>query len=126
MLHDVLHVAPFPPQPWMEYITHPFADLLTCGWQDIMLEHKRHHVATADVLHHGEFGWDPSEVQYFFQEYSTWTAPLCYFIQCIGFYDTGMEEDTRPLTVRVQELLQHLTRSLGGRGRQRVQAGKKP
>jgi hypothetical protein len=55
-----------------------------------MLEHKRHHVATADVLHHGEFGWDPSEVQYFFQEYSTWTAPLCYPIQCMGFYDTGM------------------------------------
>ena len=68
MLHDVLHVAPFPPQPWMAYITHPFSDLLNCGWQDIMLEHKRHHVATADVLHHGEFGWDPSEVQYFFQE----------------------------------------------------------
>ena len=60
--------------------THPFADLLNCGWQDIMLEHKRHHVATADVLHHGEFGWDPSEVQYFFQEYSKWTAPLCYFV----------------------------------------------
>ena len=50
MLHDVLHVAPFPPQPWMAYITHPFSDLLNCGWQDIMLEHKRHHVATADVL----------------------------------------------------------------------------
>jgi hypothetical protein len=90
LLHDVLHVAPFPPQPWMEYITHPFADLLNCGWQDIMLEHKRHHVATADVLHHGEFGWDPSEVQYFFQEYSKWTAPLCYFVQISGFYDTGM------------------------------------
>jgi hypothetical protein len=90
MLHDVLHVAPFPPQPWMAYITHPFSDLLNCGWQDIMLEHKRHHVATADVLHHGEFGWDPSEVQYFFQEYSKWTAPLCYFVQLLGFYDTGM------------------------------------
>jgi hypothetical protein len=55
-----------------------------------MLEHKRHHVATADVLHHGEFGWDPSEVQYFFQEYSKWTAPLCYIVQLLGFYDTGM------------------------------------
>jgi hypothetical protein len=89
-LHDVLHVAPFPPAAWMKYITHPFSDLLNLGWQDVMLEHKRHHVATADVLHHGEFAWDPSELQFYFQELSSWTAPLCYIVQLLGFYDTGI------------------------------------
>merc|ERR1712137_538962 len=62
ILHDVIHGATFPPYEWQNYITHPFADLISLPWMDIIMEHNRHHNSTFDLLNHGEFGVRPSGV----------------------------------------------------------------
>merc|ERR1719316_1030636 len=69
-LHDVAHGATFPPQDWMKYITHCWADMISISWEDLILQHNRHHAATPDLLIHGEFGRDPEEWLYVLQEKS--------------------------------------------------------
>jgi len=94
ILHDVIHGATFPPYDWQTYITHPFADFISLPWMDIIMEHNRHHNSTFDLLHHGEFGWDPAQWLYVLQEW-TWewygwlTVPFVPVWHFLGASDTG-------------------------------------
>jgi len=94
ILHDVIHGATFPPYEWQNYITHPFADLVSLPWSEIILEHNRHHASTVDLLIHGEFGWDPATWLYTLQEwtdkwYGWLTVPLVPLWHFVGASDTG-------------------------------------
>jgi hypothetical protein len=89
-LHDVVHISPFPPKPWQKFITHTWADFFGVCWEDLVLEHSRHHAGTPDLLVHGEFGWDPAEMLYKLQDYSWWTCPLVPFFHFMGTNDTGI------------------------------------
>ena len=68
ILHDVLHGATFPPYEWQKYITHCWADQFSLPWEEVVLEHQRHHASTVDLLVHGEFGWDPAGWLYVLQD----------------------------------------------------------
>jgi len=89
LLHDVIHGATFPPYWWQKFLTHPFADVFSLPWEDVVLEHNRHHASTVDLLQHGEFGWDPAELVFALQEYSWCTALLVPFWHFMGASDTG-------------------------------------
>jgi len=94
ILHDVLHGATFPPYNWQKYITHCWADLFSLPWEDVVLEHQRHHASTVDLLIHGEFGWDPATWLYYLQEwtdkwYGWLTVPLVPVWHFLGANDTG-------------------------------------
>ena len=94
ILHDVLHGATFPPYDWQKYITHCWADQFSLPWEELVLEHQRHHASTVDLLVHGEFGWDPATWLYFLQEwtdkwYGWLTVPLVPVWHWIGANDTG-------------------------------------
>jgi len=94
ILHDVLHGATFPPYEWQKLITHPFADFFSLPWEDVVLEHQRHHASTVDLLIHGEFGWDPAGWLYVLQEWTDkwygWiTVPLVPVWHFLGANDTG-------------------------------------
>ena len=67
ILHDVLHGATFSPYEWQKYITHCWADHFSLPWEELVLEHQRHHASTVDLLVHGEFGWDPAGWLYVLQ-----------------------------------------------------------
>lgn len=87
-LHDVIHGASFPPHDWQAYITHAWADQFSISWEDVVMEHMKHHSSTPDLLEHGEFGWDPAEWLYVLQE--RWiTLPLVPLWHFIGAPDTG-------------------------------------
>lgn len=92
--HDVMHGATFPPYWWQTYITHCFHDFVSLPWTDFVLEHNRHHASTHDLLKQGEFGWDPEEMHYFLQQWTTGpgvilTLPLCALVHFVGLNDTG-------------------------------------
>lgn len=93
--HDVMHGATFPPYWWQKYITHCFSDFISLPWEDFVLEHNRHHASTYDLLCQGEFGWDPEEIHYYLQQWSTgWigyvvTVPMIPLIHFAGLNDTG-------------------------------------
>jgi len=94
ILHDVLHGATFPPYEWQKYITHCWADQFSLPWEEVVLEHQRHHASTVDLLVHGEFGWDPAGWLYVLQEwtdrwYGWLTVPLVPVWHWIGANDTG-------------------------------------
>lgn len=94
ILHDVLHGATFPPYEWQKYITHCWADQFSLPWEEIVLEHQRHHASTVDLLVHGEFGWDPASWLYYLQEwtdqwYGWLTVPLVPLWHFMGANDTG-------------------------------------
>lgn len=89
ILHDVIHGATFPPYSWQKFITHPFAGLFSIPWEDVIMEHNRHHASTHDLLQHGEFGWDPADLVFALQEYSWPTALLVPFWHFLGASDTG-------------------------------------
>merc|ERR1719375_3050520 len=89
-LHDCVHISPFPPKPWQKFITHTWADFQGLCWEDLVLEHSRHHAGTPDLLVHGEFGWDPAEMLYKLQDYSWFTVPLVPFFHFLGTNDTGI------------------------------------
>ena len=94
ILHDVLHGATFPPYDWQKYITHCWADQFSLPWEELVLEHQRHHASTVDLLVHGEFGWDPATWLYVLQEwtdkwYGWLTVPLVPVWHWIGANDTG-------------------------------------
>jgi len=87
-LHDVIHGASFPPHDWQAYITHCWADQFSISWEDVVMEHMKHHSSTPDLLEHGEFGWDPASWLYVLQE--RWiTLPLVPLWHFIGANDTG-------------------------------------
>jgi len=87
-LHDVIHGASFPPRDWQAYITHCWADQFNISWEDVVMEHMKHHSSTPDLLEHGEFGWDPANWLYELQE--RWiTVPLVFPWHFIGANDTG-------------------------------------
>merc|ERR1719327_1000493 len=88
-LHDVLHGATFPPFWWQKYITHCWSDQVSFPWEDIIMEHNKHHASTVDLLIHGEFGWDPSNWLYWPNEYSWFTTPLVLPWHFFGANDTG-------------------------------------
>jgi hypothetical protein len=89
-LHDCVHISPFPPKPWQKFITHTWADFTNVCWEDLVLEHSRHHAGTPDLLVHGEFGWDPAETLYKMQDYSWKTVPFVPFYHFLGINDTGI------------------------------------
>jgi len=89
-LHDCIHISPFPPKAWQKFITHTWADFTGVCWEDLVLEHSRHHAGTPDLLVHGEFGWDPAEMLYKLQDYSWLTVPLVPFFHFLGTNDTGI------------------------------------
>jgi hypothetical protein len=89
-LHDCIHISPFPPKPWQKFITHTWADFTGVCWEDLVLEHSRHHAGTPDLLVHGEFGWDPAEMLYKLQDYSWLTVPFVPFFHFLGTNDTGI------------------------------------
>lgn len=95
ILHDVLHGATFPPFFWQKYITHCWADQFSIPWEELVLEHNKHHAGTQDLLIHGEFGWDPANWLYKLQEWSeNWwkclmTVPLLVPWHMTGANDTG-------------------------------------
>mmetsp|Transcript_66330 Transcript_66330/g.194093 ORF Transcript_66330/g.194093 Transcript_66330/m.194093 type:complete len:491 (-) Transcript_66330:361-1833(-) len=87
-LHDVIHGASFPPRDWQAFITHCWADQFSICWEDLVMEHMKHHSSTPDLLEHGEFGWDPASWLYVLQE--RWiTLPLVPFWHFIGANDSG-------------------------------------
>jgi len=88
-LHDVMHGATFPPYNWQNYITHPWADVMSLPYEDIVMEHQRHHASTVDLLIHGEFGWDPANWLYTLAELSWLTVPLVPVWHWLGANDTG-------------------------------------
>merc|ERR1719171_847935 len=59
-------------------------------WEDLVLEHSRHHAGTPDLLVHGEFGWDPAETLYKLQDYSWKTCWMVPFYHFCGINDTGI------------------------------------
>jgi len=87
-LHDVIHGASFPPHDWQAFITHCWADQFSLCWEDIVMEHMKHHSSTPDLLEHGEFGWDPANWLYVLQ-YRWLTLPLVPLWHFIGANDTG-------------------------------------
>merc|ERR1719281_1071540 len=89
-LHDCIHISPFPPKAWQKFITHTWADFTGVCWEDLVLEHSRHHAGTPDLLVHGEFGWDPAETLYKLQDYSWYTCPFVPFYHFCGINDTGI------------------------------------
>ena len=70
ILHDVLHGATFPPYDWQKYFTHCWTDQFYSPWKELVLEHRRHHASTVDLLVYREFGWDPSGWLYVLQEWT--------------------------------------------------------
>jgi len=87
-LHDVIHGASFPPHEWQAHITHCWADLFSISWEDVVMEHMKHHSSTPDLLEHGEFGWDPANWLYELQ-YRWITLPLVPLWHFVGANDTG-------------------------------------